>query len=126
VVLLAGERSIQPCLGPIPIALDPYWRDSQDLRRLLNTQSAEVTQFDDAGLARIEFGQQLERLIQGHHVDSPSLRPDEHLIPRRALRMAAALGIRTAARMVYQNSADHLRAEGQKVHAVFTNGCRRL
>ena len=119
-VLLPSEHSIQPCLRPIPIAVDPYWRDSQDLGRLLDTQAAEVTQFDDAGFARIEFGQQIERLIQGQNVDSTSLRPEEHLIQRHALRIAAALAIRTAARMVYQNSAHHLRAEGQKVRTVLT------
>jgi hypothetical protein len=67
-------------LAPFPIALDPYWRDSPDLGRLLDTQSAEVTQFDDAGLAGIEFGQQLQRLMQGQDVDSPGFRLEEHLI----------------------------------------------
>jgi hypothetical protein len=120
VVLLPSEHAIQPCLSPFPIALDSHRRDFQDLSRFLNAQSAEVTQLDDAGFARIEFGEQLQRLIQGKDVDSPSLRPEEHLIQRHALRIAAALGIRTAARMVYQNSPDDLRAEGQKVRAVFT------
>src|SRR6202521_3905043 len=118
-VSLPSQHAIQPRLGPFPIALDPHWRDSQNLCRFLDAQSAEVAQLYHAGLAGIDLGQRLERLVQGQYFDSPRLRPQQHVIQRHAFRLAAALGIPPPARMVNQNSPNDLRAEGQKVHAVF-------
>src|SRR4029077_687411 len=46
-------------------------------------------------------------------------------VRRDALRLAAALGIATAARMVHQNSPDDLRADGEKVYAVFAANAAR-
>src|ERR1017187_5806885 len=69
VVLLPRERAKQPRLSHFPVALDRLWRDSQDLRGFLDTQSAEVTQLHHAAFAGIDLGQRLECLVQCQYSD---------------------------------------------------------
>src|SRR5262249_5411157 len=64
-VLLPSQDAIQPRLGDLPIALDAYRCDSQDLGRFLDAQTTEVAQLHDAGLAGVDPGQGIERLMQG-------------------------------------------------------------
>src|ERR1017187_6645600 len=125
VVLLPRERAKQPRLSHFPVALDRLWRDSQDLRGFLDTQSAEVTQLHHAAFAGIDLGQRLECLVQCQYSDPAGPRPQQHVIQRHAYRIAAALGIPPAARMVHQNSPDDLRTEREKVYAVLTANAAR-
>jgi hypothetical protein len=55
----------EPDAGEGPVALDGAGRDSEDLGDLLDGESAEVAELDDAGLARVLGGEAGEGLIDG-------------------------------------------------------------
>lgn len=56
-LIFQGQDGIQPRSGPLPIALDAYWRDSEDFCGFLYAQSAKVPQFHDTGLAGIDLSE---------------------------------------------------------------------
>src|SRR2546423_2190346 len=68
---LFAELAIEPGFRPAPLSFDRPGRETEKLGALLDTQTAEVSQFDDLALARIESGQATQRLIDGN--DFPAL-----------------------------------------------------
>ena len=65
---LSPELPRQPGPGCPPVPHHALRRDAQDLGRFFHAEAAEVTQLDDAGAARIDSRQRIERLVEGADV----------------------------------------------------------
>src|SRR5207248_7573939 len=63
---LFAELAIQPGFRPAPLSIDRPGRETEKLRALLDTQTAEVSQLDDLTLARMYGGEAAQRLIDGN------------------------------------------------------------
>ena len=85
------ERGPQPGLRNRPLANDGGVRDAEYGGRLLDRQPAEVTEFDDAFLARAESRHPFERLVQRQHVDLPGAVGRDVFGQRDACQLAATL-----------------------------------
>ena len=59
---------LEPRLGQSPIAQDGLRRDLEDVRGLVDAESAKETQLDYAALAGVGFGERLERVVELHEI----------------------------------------------------------
>jgi len=68
----------------------------------LHTQSAEITQFHDAALPRIDLGKRIQRPIQGQYLDAARLYSRRSFVQRDLRGASAALGIPAVAGVVHE------------------------
>src|SRR6266704_1207086 len=60
---------MKPCAGSRPIPLHRSRSNFQYLRNLLQGEPSKEAQFYDSALARVHFGEMVERLIEGEDVN---------------------------------------------------------
>lgn len=109
------ERGAQPGLGNRPLANNGGVRDGEDRGRLLDCQSAEVAEFDDAFLARAESRHPFERLVQRQHVDLPGAVGRDIFGQRDACQPAATLVGPTRSRQVDEDPSHDAGGRPEKV-----------
>src|SRR3954454_21254518 len=63
------ELAVEPDAGRIPIALHGGLGDAQQLGGVLDGEPGEESHFDHPALLRINPGQVVERVVQGHDVE---------------------------------------------------------
>src|SRR5205823_3887668 len=127
--VLLREFAEQPGSGHLPVTHDRFWRDSQDLSRFLYTQAAKITQLNHPAFARIHIGEGHEGFIESQHVNIPRPRAEQGFIQRDLHRISSPFCVPVAARVVYENAPDDLRANSEKMTTVFaleTSGANQL
>src|SRR5947209_18331142 len=98
---------VEPGLSHAPLPLDRGGADAYDFGGLLDGESAEEAQFDDATLLRVEFGESLERLVQCDEVCVALARHVYVLVERELLNFSASLLGALAARVVDEYAPHH-------------------
>ena len=108
------QPSIEPRARVLPLSRDGGARQGQHGADLLLGQPAEVAQFDDVRLPRIEGRQVVEGAIQRQHLEVGSGHRGHSLVEFDAHRAAQALCGLALARVIDQDAAHHLAAMPKK------------
>ena len=61
--LVLAELGMEPRACELPVAHDGFGRDRQHFGSLVDAQSAEKAQFDDASLARVVLGKRVQGIF---------------------------------------------------------------
>src|SRR5215471_4321149 len=109
-LLFAGKLGQKLGPGHPPVAFSRVQRNSKDLGRFLNAQSAKVAQFHHSPFPGIDSSECLECRIRREHFNPAGLRRHEHLVERQALGISSRFGETATARMVDKDAPDHPRA----------------
>jgi hypothetical protein len=109
---------IQPRSGNPPLALHRPGGDAQDVGGLLDGETAEESELDDASLLRVESLQVGESPVKRDGVDVDRLGGRETFDERDPSLGASALGPHSAPRVVDENPSHQLRGDGEEVRPV--------
>src|SRR5215510_3132865 len=82
------EFVIEPRPGRVPLAYDRAAGDLESFCGLFRAQPAEEPQFDYAALARIDFGQRVERFVERYQIWAALRRDGQRFVERNVLRLA--------------------------------------
>src|SRR5205085_10329837 len=115
---LVAELPIQPRRGKSPVSKRREGRDLQHFRCFFNGQAAEETKLHNAALARIQFRQARESLIERNKVGAFFRRKDGRLIKLDGTDTGATLLVSARPGVVDENAAHHLGGDGEEVRAI--------
>ena len=99
------ELAVQPCAREGPFVLDGRRRQVERLRRLLDTETGEVSERDDLRLARIHLFELRQRLVHGDEVVERRIRPEHGLVELDVLSAGAVLDALIMTRALDENAA---------------------
>ena len=105
---------MKPCTGSRPIPLHRSRSTFQYLRNLLQGEPGKEAQFYDSALARVHFGEMVERLIEGEDVNILSAGHHRRVLEGELADTAPAFRCPVAARIVDKNLAHELAAMAKK------------
>ena len=117
---------MKPGHGHFPIAHDGFGRDIEDGGGFFDCQPAEETQLDDAAFAGIDFPWGDEGVVEGEDFDAARACAEEGFFQGKAPGAPATFGGLVLARVIDEDVADHLRADGEEVGTVLTVQAPRL
>ena len=112
------ELVAQPGAGDPPVAARPCHRDPERRGDLGDGQAAEVPQGDDLGLAPVQRGQPVERLVDRDDVQALLLEVVHHRVERDAPHAPAAPGGGPPPGVVDEHLPHRPRGRGEQVAAV--------
>src|SRR3954471_20680780 len=115
----AGTRQLRPKPGPGhgPFAVDGSIGDSQNLCDLLNRVAAEIAQFDDPRLLRVQLGKPRQRLVYGERLVRAFARVVEHLSELHTIaRLRAPFGV-GGTRVIDEDAAERRSRHGVEMGA---------
>ena len=121
VTLCRAELGIKPGFGSAPVAHYGFRRDAESLCRFTYIQSAKISQFDNLALARIEFGQFGECVIESDSLGNTAIRNHNGFVQRYvAVFVTTALeNLLPGACVIDQNPAHGFRSHSKEVSAIF-------
>jgi hypothetical protein len=108
----------KPGPGEVPVAADCTGRNFKDLDDFFFLKAAEIAQLHNFGLARSDFGERGERVVQGDHRTVRLGRNDGGFIEIHAHRAMAAFLRAARPRGVHQNAPHHLRRNREELRAL--------
>ncbi len=117
---------MKPGHGHFPIAHDGFGRDIEDGGGFFDCQPAEETQLDDAAFAGIDFPWGDEGVVEGEDFDAARACAEEGFFQGKAPGAPATFGGLVLARVIDEDVADHLRADGEEVGTVLAVESARL
>ncbi len=136
--MVARNLPIQPGPGRLPLAFDGGGRDTHNFRGLLDAQSTEEAQFDDAALPRVDDRQAHEGIIESNDVEIGGY--CDTGVKRQSLLSRSTLPGSATARVIHQDATHHLGGHCEEVGTIpqvpsplphepqvgFMHQCRRL
>ena len=90
----------------------------QDLGRLFDAQSSEITELDNARFACVHAGEPVQRLVERHEHAGFGGRESDGLVPWNAICMAAALLPLYAARMIDEDLPHDAGCDAEEVRPI--------
>src|SRR5262245_10394393 len=131
---------VEPCFGHHPITRDGVGRQAEDFGSLFHAEPSEVTKFDDFAFPGIEAGEHVQRLMESDYFIGLFIRESLCLIELYLLPSGSSFCAVMESRMIYEDSAHHLRCDSEKMRAAlpvhfilvdepeigFVHQCRRL
>src|SRR4051794_7149141 len=109
---------MQPGFGQPPVALDSCWRDSENLSRLLDAQSPEISQLHDPALLRIQAVQAAESIVQCDQIHLAAATHFTRVFETDQALSGSPLGSPARTRMIDEYFAHHMGGYGDKPSAV--------
>src|ERR1051325_8457367 len=109
---------VEPSLRQAPVALDGGGADAEHFRGLLDGDPAEEAQLDESALFGIDLGELFERLVERDQLRRALVRDVNVFVEGELGERAAALLRLSAARVIDEDAAHHLRGDAEEVRAV--------
>ncbi len=113
---------MKPCTGSRPIPLHRSRSNFQHLRNLLQGEPRKEAQFYDSALARVHFGEMVERLIEGEDINILSAGHHRRVLEGELADTAPAFRGAVAAGIVDKNLAHELGGNGKEMSAALPLG----
>src|SRR6185437_4524659 len=117
----ALQLSVEPHLCECPITLHGNRRDVQDGGGLLDRETAEEPQLDDAGLTRLEICESIEGKVERKNVHVNRRKFARAFLQRNPVTLASLDGAMRSG-VIHENSAHEMRSNGKEVRAVLPPG----
>src|SRR5688500_3604660 len=115
------QSSIEPCFRGTPIAAHSHQRNLQHVSRFFETETSEVTKFDDTTFALVEFSQLVESLFQRDELSGAFYGHRRGLFDRNLSCSTSMLGVTPPPRMIDKNVTHHAGGYGKEVRPVLPN-----
>ena len=122
----ASQLAVQPGPGHRPRALDGGGGEAHRRRRFLDRHPAEVAQLDHAGMALVEAGQSLERLVEREHVDRRRRHGRDEVVQGEPHGATAPLARGACARVLDQDLPHRMGGDAEEMRAVLERQRRVL